>query len=278
MSWHYSLALEEAFSGACSSDGAPSALWRSVPSALDDSCSDKMKGTCHRSLFGMMFVPLTDAHGEALLTWFRAASLARTSALQEMAQESRESEVGSGGKWPASFARYNRDTHSWRTAQLSLFEDLERSLETWPRWGWMQGGECSAQSTSVPHIDEKESGLWPTPRAANPGSRPSGGGGRILAEEVLIAEGIRERGRKIVPTPRVQMHRTPTEDRLGPDSINYHSNLEEFACGQLNPTWVEWLMGWPIGWTDSKQLATDRFQQWLRLHGRRYDDEARDHK
>lgn len=23
--------------------------------------------------------------------------------------------------------------------------------------------------------------------------------------------------------------------------------------GQLNPTWVEWLMGWPLGWTDLKQ-------------------------
>jgi hypothetical protein len=21
--------------------------------------------------------------------------------------------------------------------------------------------------------------------------------------------------------------------------------------GQLNPTWVEWLMGYPLGWTDS---------------------------
>jgi hypothetical protein len=22
------------------------------------------------------------------------------------------------------------------------------------------------------------------------------------------------------------------------------------AGGQLNPTWVEWLMGFPLGWTD----------------------------
>lgn len=36
--------------------------------------------------------------------------------------------------------------------------------------------------------------------------------------------------------------------------------------GRLNPPWVEWLMGWPIGWTDSKPLETDRFQQWLRQH------------
>ena len=28
--------------------------------------------------------------------------------------------------------------------------------------------------------------------------------------------------------------------------------------GQLNPTWVEWLMGWPLGWTDLKPLETDK--------------------
>jgi len=39
--------------------------------------------------------------------------------------------------------------------------------------------------------------------------------------------------------------------------------------GQLNPPWVEWLMGWPIGWTGLKPLETDRFQQWLHSHTKR---------
>ena len=55
-------------------------------------------------------------------------------------------------------------------------------------------------------------------------------------------------------------------------------NLRTVVGGALNPDWCEWLMGWPIGWTDLQPLATAKFQQWLRLHGRRYDDEARDHK
>ena len=29
--------------------------------------------------------------------------------------------------------------------------------------------------------------------------------------------------------------------------------------GKLNPMWVEWLMGWPLGWTDLKPLETDKF-------------------
>lgn len=33
--------------------------------------------------------------------------------------------------------------------------------------------------------------------------------------------------------------------------------------GRPNPTNHEWLMGWPIGWTDTAPLAMDRFQSWL---------------
>jgi hypothetical protein len=39
------------------------------------------------------------------------------------------------------------------------------------------------------------------------------------------------------------------------------------AGGKLNPTWVEWLMGWPLGWTDLKPLEMDKFQQWQQQHG-----------
>jgi hypothetical protein len=59
--------------------------------------------------------------------------------------------------------------------------------------------------------------------------------------------------------------------------------LSMTVSGQLNPTWVEWLMGWPLGWTDLNALEMDKFQSWLRLHGdfwiewafRHADDETR---
>lgn len=36
--------------------------------------------------------------------------------------------------------------------------------------------------------------------------------------------------------------------------------------GTLSPDWTEWLMGWPLGWTDFAPLEMDRFQQWLHAH------------
>jgi hypothetical protein len=68
MSWHFSQAVEAAYLVENSLDGVPCALWNLAPTAQDDSCSDKMKDTFHRSPFGMMFVPSTDARGAELLT------------------------------------------------------------------------------------------------------------------------------------------------------------------------------------------------------------------
>lgn len=34
----------------------------------------------------------------------------------------------------------------------------------------------------------------------------------------------------------------------------------------LNPAFTEWLMGWPVGWTDSTRSATESYRSWLRTH------------
>ncbi len=42
----------------------------------------------------------------------------------------------------------------------------------------------------------------------------------------------------------------------------------EYQTGmRLNPTWVEWLMGWPLGWTDLKPLEMDKSHSALQQHG-----------
>ncbi len=42
--------------------------------------------------------------------------------------------------------------------------------------------------------------------------------------------------------------------------------LSEFVGGLLNPTWVEWLMGWPVAWTDCAPLGTAKYHEWQRQH------------
>jgi len=39
------------------------------------------------------------------------------------------------------------------------------------------------------------------------------------------------------------------------------------AGGPLNPEWVEWLMGWPLGWTDLKPLEMGKSHSAQPQHG-----------
>ena len=44
--------------------------------------------------------------------------------------------------------------------------------------------------------------------------------------------------------------------------------LNEQVGGALNPPWVDFLMGWPIGWTDLQPLGTGNAHKQQRSHGR----------
>jgi hypothetical protein len=75
---------------------------------------------------------------------------------------------------------------------------------------------------------------------------------------------------KMYPTPRTP---SPTGGGTGLDggagarAMMTEKDRKELTGGQLNPVWVAWLMGWPIGWTDLKRLEMDKFRPWLRRHG-----------
>lgn len=62
---------------------------------------------------------------------------------------------------------------------------------------------------------------------------------------------------------------TPKSSPSGPDyarAARAGSGGDDLATqtgGQLNPTWVEWLMGFPLGWTDLAVLATLSFHRRL---------------
>jgi len=47
----------------------------------------------------------------------------------------------------------------------------------------------------------------------------------------------------------------------------YLGQLGTEVGGQLNPTWAEWLMGWPLGWSELRPLEMVKFRQWLQQFG-----------
>jgi hypothetical protein len=64
------------------------------------------------------------------------------------------------------------------------------------------------------------------------------------------------------PTPNASDHRD--RGNMGSPSIQRRASIGKQLglsmvvsdqSGALNPTWVEWLMGFPLGWTDLKGSA-----------------------
>ena len=255
MSWHFSRALVEAYSAANCSDGGPSAPLRSTPTQEPSLPSGKTTAASILSRSGTTSGLLMGGRGGDLLTWFLAVSHAKTSALLEPEKDYPASGAGSGPKWRESFARWNRAACTWKTAQLSLFGDLESCSVTWPRWGMMRRGECSALFMQEPPTSESASGLWPTPTVCGnynrKGASATSGDGPATAVRRW-------------PTPTAQ----DAKNNGAPSQTERNTKpLNAEVGGPLNPSWVEWLMGWPIGWTDCAQSATDKFRQWQLSHG-----------
>jgi hypothetical protein len=107
---------------------------------------------------------------------------------------------------------------------------------------------------------------WPTPTAACANGGQTSRSGKRKGE-LLLAGAV-----KAFPTPKARDWKdtgTVPPSRVadpGKDTLGQHVARTE-PGGSLNPTWVEWLMGWPLGWTDSAQSATGKFRQWSASHG-----------
>ena len=172
------------------------------------------------------------------------------------------SSLDCGEKWRASFARFDRDTCSWRTAQCCLFGDLDKSSVIWPRSGMTVDGHAYPLPSAARHISVIGSGFWQTPSATD---ADKGGCGDLLH---YVKTG-HQRG---FPTPRAN----DAEKRGNFDATNPRNGLAGFvrqiptqsaAGGRLNPEWVEWLMGWPIGSTAFLPLEMDKYHEFTRQHG-----------
>jgi hypothetical protein len=263
--------LAEEYSQDASSAGEQSVQSSGNPIPQAYCAPDKMTEFSRLSRFGMTYKPLTEDHGEALCKSYREVFLVRTSQPLGGGQESTESEAECGEKWHGSFVKYDLDSSLWRTHQCSLLGDLEPFSETWPRWGLMRSGECWEQQTLAHRTSETESGLWRTPDTGAGGTSgllKEGKTHRENGQPIQIRLVDQVNNPRLWPTPTAQ---DAKNNGAASQMVRNTKPLNAEVGGALNPMWVEWLMGWPLGWTDLKPLETDRFQKWLEEHGKCYD-------
>jgi len=115
--------------------------------------------------------------------------------------------------------------------------------------------------------------MWPTPIASRGGAWRSDGQVSMVARNVetyeefwLLTQGTSKKKReKFWPTPqasdnrdRGNMSNPSIQKRVNKGKQIMLSQSVDPNSGQLNPTWVEWLMGWPLEWTDLKPLEMDK--------------------
>ena len=271
MSWLFSRALVEASSAASCSDGKLFAQLNVTPTQHPFSRNGKTTDTSGPFLFGLTCAVLTADRGAELLTLYLGAFLAKTCPSPELAQGLTAHEAVCGESLRGSLARFDRDSHLLKTVQGSLFSDLIEFYVTLPRSGSMRNGECFQQPILERPTIETGCGLlretFPTPTVCGNCNRKGA--------SATSGDGLATYVRKY-PTPTASAYKgwSPNHNRADTDDrIDYTIEREAHELGQpgrLNPMWEEWLMAWPIGWTQLKPLAMDRFQEWQRQHSQLY--------
>lgn len=196
-----------------------------------------------------------------------------------------------GGSTSEPFAEFDPDSLSWRTFQLSLLEDWTSFSGTWPRAGMTRSGTAFRRQPSAPLTVVTGSSLLHTPTAKANQSSPSmatrdrGSWFRDLWPTPTVVDMGRNKtldewdewtgkmrdahgngnghGRSLDVEVRRSLWATPTAHPRthSPRQVDHGAQLANQVAaagtpGTLNPTWVEWLMGFPLGWTDCEPSET----------------------
>jgi hypothetical protein len=186
------------------------------------------------------------------------------------------------GTWPKWGTMQNGACYPQKTLELPTCESAFGSLLPTPTastYGTRNNGHRSDgteyKTKGAPSLETMaRKALWPTPTCGDAYSSGSRNTPTSKAHPgISLTDAVRGdggAGRERLPTPAARDYLSPNATKERKDGHNgFMGQLPNVVGGQLNPTWVEWLMGWPLGWTACEPLETDKFQQWLDLHGKR---------
>jgi len=178
--------------------------------------------------------------------------------------ERRTSDLG-GGVWPTPSAIPYGSNVGGSAGRVGKERPSLTTMAKTGMWPTPKGSpEHYGQPRENHRGDLQAAVLWPSPNVSDAtGSRLSKGKDRPDEGGLLKA---------------ARMWRTPDSYPMGGTApieqrkAGGHSvNLQDQVGGQLNPTWVEWLMGIPIGWTSLNELSKEKYAEWKIMSAVRND-------
>ncbi len=241
-----------------------SLMWRSKPSPLQTWSRRWSRVNWIPHLFGRILKPSQHTSFETALTSsledIRANRLAR---LEREAGS--KTPVISGHTSDGTYNQLSLFNASLRTSKDTSRLDSTASSATWKKMVTTQRGDYSQRLKSVRHTSGSESSYLPTPTAApygtsQNGQRPDGSTFKQAGKPSLESMARHN----LWPTPRASEYKD-----CGPVGSKSHTHMDKrsYLCakakdpdqpsGLLNPTWVEWLMGVPTGWTGLDSWGTE---------------------
>jgi hypothetical protein len=198
---------------------------------------------------------ISERSPESTQTSFAAGSPARTSARLEMVQASLELDLDSGANTTGSSKKRGRRGRSSKTSVPFALADWTEFSGNSLRSGMTRSGIAYPLRPLALPTGETESGLLPTPSASSYGNNKGGAAGRTGPTRHSL-QSMALHGLWPTPTRRdwkdgsaQSCKNVPVNALLG---RAVHQGSQEL--GSLNPEFVEWLMGFPIGHTDCGPL------------------------
>lgn len=203
------------------------------------------------------------------LTLLLEGSLASLTVLPG-SEEAQQMTATSGLSISELLERSDRDTSLARTFLESSPPISTRCYLTWKVKATPARRSIFQLAPSMPRTDEREFSLWPTASAQMAGEGP-------LLDKATDKDGNKPKQNERVYNPDTGKHIQVSLNRAvklwpTPTSRDWRSDksqasdeeiygkkgkpLPRVVGGQLNPTWVEWLQGFPPGWTDLEDSET----------------------
>lgn len=305
MSWLYLQAQAADCSGADCSDGEPSAPSNATPTGKRSCSRANRTAASIISQSGMTCTLSTEPAGVdswmSSALGFRASPFPSPASGEAQTTNATAGLTPSGSfaKWDRHSHGWKTCLDLFPAHTSELFSG------TWPKQGSMRNGACSALTTLAPRIDASGSGFWPTPRKEERSQRNSQDNGVALSRAVrnwptpdaqamnlnadpekhaARLERLREKhkngnGAGLTLGVAVRMFPTPASRDWKNDGNAPSAQRRKSPClpdcvtvmaggtatPPLNPTWVCWLMGWPLGWTAMEPINSRSFRAWLRM-------------